>query len=144
SIDESSKAKVLFREAFFLDPGQIELDQIESPFIHMLYRKTIEIIKDPGLTIYWLPILAELKSAFNVKREPKKGELDELRNKIKKLENEYINNRKRRMYIEPRLLNHYFWLIDTLKISGGSKKEIEQSLQSINEINPEIFAQYLE
>ena len=110
----------------------------------MLYRKTIEIIKDPGLTVYWLPILAELKSAFNVKREPKKGELDELRNKIKKLENEYINNRKRRMYIEPRLLNHYFWLIDTLKISGGSKKEIEQSLQSINEINPEIFAQYLE
>jgi tetratricopeptide (TPR) repeat protein len=144
SIDESSKAKVLFREAFFLDPGQIELDQIESPFIHMLYRKTIEIIKDPGLTVYWLPILAELKSAFNVKREPKKGELDELRNKIKKLENEYINNRKRRMYIEPRLLNHYFWLIDTLKISGGSKKEIEQSLQRINKINPEIFAQYLE
>lgn len=144
SIDEISKAKVLFREAFFLDPGQIELDQIESPFIHMLYRKTIEIINNPEITIYWVPILAEVKSVFNVKREPKKGELDELRNKIEKLENEYITNRKKRMYIEPRLLNHYFWLIDTLKISGGSKKEIEQSLQRINEINPGIFAQYLE
>ena len=53
------------------------------------------------------------------------------------------HNKKKRLYIEPRLLNHYFWLIDTLKISGGSKKEIEQALQRINEINGKIFAEYL-
>ncbi|HEB30925.1 MAG TPA: tetratricopeptide repeat protein [Spirochaetes bacterium] len=143
SIDETSKAKVLFREAFFIDPGQIEIDQIESPFIHMLHKKTLEMLKNPEITIYWVPVLAEIKSAFNVKREPKKGELDELRKKIKKLEFEYTNNKKKKLYIEPRLLNHYFWLIDTLKISGGSKKEIEQSLQRINEINGTIFAEYL-
>jgi len=144
SIDETPKAKVLFREAFFLDAGQIELDLIESPFIHILYEKTLKYIKDADVSIYWLPIIAEISNAFNVKREPKKGELDALRNKIKRLEDEYNNNKKKRIYIEPKLLNHYFWLIDTLKIVGGSKKEIEQSLQRINEINPEIFAIYLE
>ena len=46
--------------------------------------------------------------------------------------------------MEPKLLNHYFWLIDTLKILGGSRKEIEQSLQRINEINPDVFSRYLE
>lgn len=144
SIDETSKAKVLFREAFFLDPGQIELDKIESPFIHMLYKKTLASVNDPEIAVYWMPVIAEVKSAFNVKREPKKGELEELRNKIKNLEDEYNTNRKKRMYIEPKLLNHYFWLIDTLKIVAGSKKEIEKSLQKINNINPEIFTQYLE
>jgi len=144
SIDETSKAKVLFREAFFLDPGQIEMEQIESPFMHMLYQKTKEMIKDPELTLYWIPVVAEINRAFNVKREPKKGELEKLRSEIKNLEEEYNTNRKRRMYIEPKLLNHYFWLIDTLKIIGGSKKEIEQFLQKINDINPEIFSRYLE
>jgi tetratricopeptide (TPR) repeat protein len=144
SVDETSKAKVLFREAFFIDPGQIELDQIESPFIHMLYKKTLATIENPEVAVYWVPIVAELQSAFNVKREPKKGELEELRKKIKKLEEEYNSNKKKRMYIEPKLINHYFWLIDTLKIISGSKKEIEQSLQKIDKINPDVFAQYLE
>jgi tetratricopeptide (TPR) repeat protein len=143
SIDETSKAKVLFREAFFLDPGQIELEQIESPFIHMLYKKTLSTIQNPETAVYWVPVIAELQGAFNVKREPKKGELEELRKKIKKLEDEYQNNKKKRIYIEPKLINHYFWLIDTLKILSGSKKEIEQYLQKINQVNPEIFVQYL-
>ncbi|HUT66625.1 MAG TPA: hypothetical protein VMZ05_10840, partial [Spirochaetota bacterium] len=143
SIDETSKGKVLFREAFFIDPGQIDLDCIESPFIHMLNDKTREQVDDPDTSIYWLPVVAEVNSAFNVKREPKKGESDQLREKIARLENEYITNRKKRAFIEPRLLNHYFWLIDTLKITGGSKKEIESSLQRISEINHTIFAQYV-
>jgi len=144
SIDETSKAKVLFREAFFIDPGQIELDSIESPFIHMLYKKTIEKAPDPEVSIYWLPVIAEINRAFNVKREPKKGELEKLRLEIEVLEKEYETNRKKRSFIEPKLLNHYFWLIDTLKIIGGSRKEIEQSLQRINEIDTEIFSRYLE
>jgi tetratricopeptide (TPR) repeat protein len=144
SIDETSKAKVLFREAFFIDPGEIELDQIESPLIQTLYKKTIETIKDHETSIYWVPIIAELTRVFNVKREPKKGELEDLRSMIKRLESEYANNRKKRGYIEPKLLNHYFWLIDTLKILGGSRKEIEQSLQRISEINPDVFSRYLE
>lgn len=144
SIDETSKAKVLFREAFFLDPGQIELDQIDSPFIHMLYKETLTSIEYPEVAVYWVPVIAEIKGAFNVKREPKKGELDELRSKITKLEQEFEINRKKRMYIEPKLINHYFWLIDTLKMVLGSKKEIELLLQKINKINPRIFSQYLE
>ncbi len=144
SIDETSKAKVLFREAFFINPGFIELECIESPFIHMLYEKTCKYVKNPEFSIYWLPVIAELNKAFNVKREPKKGELDRLREEIKKLEIEYATNKKKRMYIEPKLINHYFWLIDSLKILGGSKKEIEQSLQRLNEISSEIFSLYLE
>ncbi len=144
SIDETSKAKVLFREAFFIDPAQIDLDQIESPFIHMLYKETLESIEDPEVAVYWVPVIAEIKSAFNVKREPKKGELEQLRNKIEKLEHEFTENKKKRSYIEPKLLNHYFWLIDTLKIISGSKKEIENSLQRIYEINPKVFTRYLE
>jgi tetratricopeptide (TPR) repeat protein len=143
SIDETSKAKVLFREAFFLDPGQIDLECIESPFIHMIHEKTKKQIENPEISLFWLPVIAEISGAFNVKREPKKEETEQLRERIQRLENEYITNRKKRPYIEPQLLNHYFWLIDTLKMTGGSKKEIESSLQRINEINPKIFAQYL-
>jgi tetratricopeptide (TPR) repeat protein len=144
SIDETSKAKVLFREAFFINPELVDLENIESPFIHSLYEKTYQYIKDPELSIHWLPVIAEINRAFNVKREPKKGELDKLRESIKKLESEYAANKKKRMYLQPKLINHYFWLIDSLKILGGSKKEIEQSLQRINEIDSEIFSLYME
>ncbi|MBN2323870.1 MAG: hypothetical protein JXQ30_09050 [Spirochaetes bacterium] len=143
SIDETSKGKVLFREAFFIDPGRIDLDTIESPLIRMLYDKTREAMGDDDVSLYWLPIIAEVKSVFNVKREPKAGETEALREKITLLENEYINNRKKRPLLEPRLLNHYFWLIDTLKMTGGSRKDIESSLQRIHEINPKIFTQYV-
>lgn len=144
SINETPKAKVLFREAFFLDPGQIELECIESPFIHMLYQKTEAQVQNAEISMYWLPVIAEINSAFNVKREPKKGELDKLRSEIEKLENEYRANKRKRPYIEPKLINHYFWLIDTLKIIGGSKKEIEKLLQRIYEIDSKIYALYLE
>jgi tetratricopeptide (TPR) repeat protein len=144
SIDETSKAKVLFREAFFIDPGLIELDCIDSPFIHMLYDKTIQRIHDPETSIFWLPVIAEISRAFNVKREPKKGELEKLREGIRKLEAEYSTNKKGRVYMKPKLINHYFWLIDSLMMVGGSKKEIEESLQRINEIDAEIFSLYME
>ena len=143
SIDETSKAKVLFREAFFIDPGLIELDSIESPFIHMVYAKTVQQIRNPDTSIYWIPVIAEVSRAFNVKREPKKGEIEKLREEIRKLEAEYSTNKKMRDYIKPKLINHYFWLIDSLKIVGGSKKEIEESLGRINEIDSEIFSQYM-
>ncbi len=143
SIDETSKAKVLFREAFFIDPGLIELDSIESPFIHMVYAKTVQQISNPDTSIYWIPVIAEVSRAFNVKREPKKGEIEKLREEIRKLEAEYSTNKKMRDYIKPKLINHYFWLIDSLKIVGGSKKEIEESLGRINEIDSEIFSQYM-
>jgi tetratricopeptide (TPR) repeat protein len=143
SIDETSKGKVLFREAFFIDPGQIELDSIESPFIHMLHEKTRQRVQDRETSIYWLPVIAEVSSAFNVKREPKRGEMDKLRNEIRHLEDEYMNNRKRRPYIKPKLINHYFWLIDTLKMIGGSRKEIERSLMRISEIDADIFSLYM-
>jgi len=110
----------------------------------MLFKKTMEKVSDKEVSVYWLPVIAEINRAFNVKREPKKGELEKLRSEIEALEEEYAKNRRRRPYIEPKLLNHYFWLIDTLKIIGGSRKEIEHSLQRINDIDPEIFSRYLE
>jgi hypothetical protein len=88
-------------------------------------------------------VIAEVSNAFNVKREPKKGETDRLRSEIRTLEEEYRHNRKKRSYIEPKLINHHFWLIDTLKMIGGSKKEIERSLMRISEIDPEIFSLYM-
>jgi tetratricopeptide (TPR) repeat protein len=143
SIDDTSKAKVLFREAFFIDPGQVELECIESPFIHSLFQKTVDLYPDQEAGLYWLPVVAEISGAFNVKREPKKGELDRLRESIDQLEIELGSNKKKRPFILPRLINHYFWLVDTLKIIGGSRKEIERALTRINELDPEVFALYM-
>ena len=109
----------------------------------MVYAKTVQQIRNPDTSIYWIPVIAEVSRAFNVKREPKKGEIEKLREEIRKLEAEYSTNKKMRDYIKPKLINHYFWLIDSLKIVGGSKKEIEESLGRINEIDSEIFSQYM-
>ncbi|MDR1839886.1 MAG: tetratricopeptide repeat protein [Treponema sp.] len=141
-LDEPKTAKALFREAFFLDPSKINIRSLESGLIQKLYDEVSALgYKDEELC-EWIPIYGYLRGVFSVKRELKQMEAGRLKQSIFSLEAEYEANSSRRHILKPRLLNHYFWLIDHYEISHESPSLIEETKLKIKVTDPDIYKMY--
>jgi len=135
-------AKALFREAFFIDPLRIDLKFMESAFILKLRDKVMEMgFKDDALR-EWLPIYGYLWKVFSVKRELKQTEVGRLKQAIFTMEAEYDSNPSRRDKIKPRLLNHYFRLVDYYEIMHEDSSLVEETLLKIKVTDPDIYNLY--
>jgi len=135
-------AKALFREAFFLDPSKIELIFLESAFILKLRDKVSQLGYEDEELCEWIPVYGHLWGVFTVKRELKQTEAGRLKQSIFSLEAEYESNPARRKILKPRLLNHYFWLIDYYEISREDSSLIEETLLKIKVTDPDIYNMY--
>jgi hypothetical protein len=69
-------------------------------------------------------------------------EAGRLKQSIFSLEAEYNANPARREILKPRLLNHYFWLIDHYEISREDSSLIEETLLKIKVTDPDIYKKY--
>jgi tetratricopeptide (TPR) repeat protein len=137
-VNEDRAAKAFFREAFFLDPGGVELSYLESPLILRLIERLRERFGDTDVR-EWIPIYGNIYGLFNVKRELRPLELGRLKQTIHQLEREAEDGSSRR---QPRLINHYLWLIDHYLSSGEERARVEEILARIRELDPEVFAEY--
>jgi tetratricopeptide (TPR) repeat protein len=142
-LAQTKAAKALFREAFFLDPSKINLRSLESELIIKLcadvsalgYKKEEELRE-------WIPVYGYLWGVFSVKRELKQLEAGRLKQSIFSLETEYNANPSRQGLLKPRLLNHYFWLIDHYESSSEDINLIEETLLKIKVTDPDIYKMY--
>lgn len=117
-LGEEKKAKVLFREAFFIDASKIDIDFLDSELIHCLIRQAREGGKSGNALLEWIPIYGVLYGVFNVKRELTVTEVSRLKQQIFDKENELKNPANDSAMLVPRLINMYFWLIDHYTRSG--------------------------
>lgn len=141
-INEERASKAFFREAFFINPQDINLSIIESEYIHRLITKLLEMgYKEPELK-EWIPVYGIIFGIFNIKRELRPLEIGKLKQSIYKLEQAYNKDSDIVKYCLPRLINHYFWLIDHYVSTGEEKSKIEEVLKKIQAINPEIYNEY--
>jgi len=143
-IGESQPAKVLMREALFLDAGNVELDEILSP----LFRRLIERLEkerdkgDPGFS-EWLPVYGSIWGVLDVKRELSPVEYGKLKQRIYALKNE-IADGDRNGRLTPKLINHYFRLIDHYQSSNAGRPAIDEVLMEIKLLSPAIYRNYFE
>ena len=141
-INEVAAAKAFFREAFFLDPQRVHLEVLESQMVRALARK-IEDLEFHGEELReWIPVFGVLYGVFNVKRELRSIEYGKLKQSIYALERELKEGRSRRELIEPRLINHYFWLIDHYVCSGEDAAKIDEVLLKLRSLNDKIYRMY--
>jgi len=141
-LAQTKVAKALFREAFFLDPYKINLLSMESELIKKLLEQVSALgFKEDELR-EWTPVYGYLWGVFSVKRELKQTEAGRLKQSIFLLEAEYEANPSRRALLKPRLINHYFWLIDHYEISHEDHSLIEEILLKIKVIDPDIYKMY--
>jgi len=141
-LAHAKTAKALFREAFFIDPAKVDLRFLESAFILKLRDKVAQLGYKDSQIMEWIPIYGYLWGVFTVKRELKQMEAGRLKQSIFSLEAEYASNPAKRDFIKPRLLNHYFWLIDYYEMNHEDSSLIEETLLKIKVTDPDIYNMY--
>ena len=141
-INELRVSKVFFREAFFIDPQAVELNRIESPMIQRLIDK----LKEKGLSgqdlAEWIPVYGAIYGVFNVKRELRPIEFGKLKQSIFKYENDLREADLPEGYLIPRLIKHYFWLIDHYVSTDEAKSKIDEVLAKVKKLDPVIYKEY--
>jgi tetratricopeptide (TPR) repeat protein len=139
---EDKPAKVLFREAFFLDPQKVDLSFLESPLI----GKLIALVTEKGLSgvelLEWIPVYGTIFGVFNVKRKLKSQEIGRLKQDIYAKENEMKNPNNDLALIKPRLLNMYFWLVDYCELAQENNAKIQEALLKIKLLDKNIYMLY--
>jgi tetratricopeptide (TPR) repeat protein len=141
-LGETRAAKALFREAFFLDPGKIDVRSLESCLILHLRDKVAELGYTAQELCEWIPVYGCLWGVFSVKRELKQVELGRLKQSIFNLDAELQVNPGREALLRPRLLNRYFWLIDHYENRHENPELIDETLLKIKVTDPDIFERY--
>jgi len=144
-INEMKASKIFFREAFFIDPQEVELLFLESEMIRRLVKRLKDLGYEGDELKEWIPVYGVIYGVFNVKRELKPLEYGKLRQSIYSLENEVQNgqsNREERTI--PRLLNRYFWLVDHFLINNEPRNKVEEILNKIKILNNSIYEQYIQ
>ncbi len=135
-----NKAKVFFREAFFLNPDNVPLDKIKCSIIHGL----VDIVKDNNYekVAPWIPVFGIITNNFDVARELSEDEARELVIEIERLEIQYKSTNNENFL--PYLLSKYLFLIDYLDKQIGIKDEADKLINKIKEFDPKIYDLYRE
>jgi len=141
-LGDDRAAKVLFREAFFLDPQEVNLPGLESEIILRLREKVIEMGYTGPEIAEWIPVWGCIWGIFSVKRELKPVELDRLKQSILSLENEFRSKSGSSPLVKPRLLNRYFWLIDHCEHNRDTSGTMDETMLKIKFIDSAVYEQY--
>ena len=140
-LGDERVAKVLFREAFFLDPQGINLAGLESEMILALRDKVADLGYAGQELAEWIPVWGCIWGIFAVKRELKPVELGRLKQSILSLENELRSNSGNALLLKPRLLNRYFWLVDHCEHNQGDGL-MHETMLKIKFVDPRIYEHY--
>ena len=137
-IDDIPKCLLYMREAFQIDPSQIDITLIEAKPI----LEIIEAVKSSGRNIRdireWIPIFGYLTDVFYVRRNLSKHQIESLKREVFNLENSLV-----RLSIDdidatniiPRLLNKYIWLFDYYQqqnVNSANSDEIKDRLLALD------------
>jgi len=136
-------AKVMFREAFFLDPEQIDTDFLDSGLIRSLTDKLSEKNYHGKILNEWIPVYGVLWGIFNIKREMSSQEIAKLKQDIYSMEMERKNPACNDDILIPRLLKSYFWLIDQYVMSHSMDAQINEILLKIKILDKNIYDLYV-
>ncbi len=142
-INEEIHSKLFFREAFFINPQEIDLDSLES----IIIKKIIEELKYKNYSIKelkeWIPVYGTILGLFSVKKDLKPIDVGLLKQSIYSLNNQLQIGEIEKGIITPKLINHYFRLLEYLVSNHGNKNEIDEVLLSIKLLDQKIYDLYL-
>ncbi len=140
---ETKNAKMLFKEAFYIDASKIDLVFLDSPLITVLIRK-VESLGVSGVALQeWVAVYGVIFGVFNVKRSLTTHEVLRLKQEVYAKENELKDPSNNKELIKPRLMNLYFWLIDYYVLAKESVSKINEVLLKMKILDPEIHKLYI-
>lgn len=139
------KSLLCFREAFFIDPSEIDLSILKAKPI----LDCIEIVKqhrpDPANIAEWVPIYGFLFDIFYVKRNLSAHQVESIEKDIYNLEVTFQKMNKTQVEesnIVPRLVNKYLWLLDYYTLQNYNFENIAQIRERLLKIDRNLFQEY--
>ena len=135
-------AKVLFRDAFFLGASSVDTSFLDCLMVLRLLKQVEQKGFSGDELLEWLPVYGVLYGVFNIKRELRPPEASKLKQAIFMLESELKSGAENAVLLVPRLINHYFWLIDHFAAIQGERNSIEETLLKIKLLDVNIYKQY--
>ena len=141
---EAKNAKVLFREAFFIDAQKIDLLFLNSELIRGLVERVRERGYSGNELLEWIPVYGILYGVFNIKRLLRADEVTQISNDVRTLMNETKVPGNDKRTLVPRLINMNFWLIDNYARSeeANANDRIRECELSIMLLDEEVYRLY--
>ncbi len=140
---EEKQAKVLFREAFYIDPQKIEPEFLDSELIQCLIRNVKQKGFSGAALMEWIPVYGHLHGVFTVKRMLRPQEIVRLKQEIYAKEMEIKDPSCQRALLTPRLINLYFWLIDYYSAAKEDVSKMNDIVTRIKILDTEIYELYI-
>lgn len=137
------QAKVLFREAFFIDAQKIDLTFLDSELIKCLITQVEQKGYKGAELKEWIPVYGVLYGVFNIKRELRSQEVGKLKQHIFEAEMEIKNPANNLLILTPRLINMYFWLMDHYVQKNDSGSKINDILLKIKIMDRDVYDLYV-
>lgn len=142
-INDTRTAKIFFREAFFLAPDEVGIEDLESPLI----RQLLGHVADAGISeqvAEWVPVYGAARGTLSVRRELRPLEYGRLKQAIFELEKRLGSEAEEpSAQTLPRLLNRYFWLMDHYVAAGEDARKVEDVLDKLRTVAPDIYELFL-
>lgn len=144
-LDEKPKSLLLFREAFFINPDEIDLDMIQcEPITSLaqLIQKEQPNCKDLR---EWIPVYGYIAGLFFVRRHLNKQEVEVIKKDIYSLEINYQGMDAQRLQasnIVPRLINKYLWLFDYFEFQEYDHQNLGEIRSRLIQIDRQLFEGY--
>ena len=140
---DEKHAKVLFREAFYIDPQKIEPEFLDSELIQCLIRNVKQKGYSGAALMEWIPVYGQLYGVFTVKRKLRPQEIARLKQEIYAKETEIKDPSCQKELIAPRLINLYFWLIDYFVAANENVSKMNEIITRIKILDTEIYELYI-
>lgn len=103
---------VMFNEAFFRFPQQVDLGMVD----HVLIRKLGQMAREDGFrdneVLEWIPVYGYLFDVLTARRKLEYKDYVDLKEKITDYEKNLKVDKKAVNVIVARLINYYFWILD--------------------------------
>ena len=144
-IDDIPKCLLYMREAFQIDPSQIDITLIEAKPV----LEIIEAVQSSGRSIKdireWIPVFGYLTDVFYVRRNLNKHQVESLKREVFNLENSL-----KRLSIDdidatnviPRLLNKYLWLLDYYEHQNVNTQNSDDIRNRLLSLDKDLFEKF--
>jgi tetratricopeptide (TPR) repeat protein len=144
-VDDIPKCLLYMREAFLVDPSQIDLTLIEAKPV----LEVIEAVKSSGRNIKdireWIPVFGYLTDVFYVRRNLNKHQLESLKREVFNLEKSLSGLSPDDIdasNIIPRLLNKYLWLFDYYRQQNVNTENSDEIKSRLLSLDKELFEEF--
>lgn len=142
-VGDERTARILLKEAFFIDASKVDLDFLDSELIQFLIRSVEEKGYSGSVLNEWIPVYGVLYGIFNIKRPLRSQEVGRLRQDIYSLENDLKDPSSPSELLIPRLINLYFWLVEYYVAENDNTGKINEILVKIKLQDEGIYRQYI-